>query len=231
MTTILVSLFIAGAMIWSIQRKKLTAIGAFGGGLIAMIIFVGAGFTGLSMLGAFFILGSLATSWKRDEKEKVGVGERFAGRRLGQVFANGGVAGLLGVFSILFPNDKSLFLFMMAASLASATADTLSSELGTVYGNRFFNCITFRREAKGLDGVISVEGVVFGVAGSAVIAAIYCMGQGWSKNFIYILIAGVAGNFFDSLLGATLERKGYLKNDMVNFLNTLFAAFLIWLIK
>jgi uncharacterized membrane protein len=36
--------------------------------------------------------------------------------------------------------------------------------------------------------------------------------------------AGVAGLFFDSLLGATVERKGWINNDLVNFCSTAFAA-------
>jgi uncharacterized membrane protein len=35
---------------------------------------------------------------------------------------------------------------------------------------------------------------------------------------------GVFGLFFDSLLGATLERRGWLNNDAVNFLSTASAA-------
>ncbi len=36
--------------------------------------------------------------------------------------------------------------------------------------------------------------------------------------------AGVGGLFFDSLLGATVERKGWIGNDLVNFSSTAFAA-------
>jgi uncharacterized membrane protein len=32
------------------------------------------------------------------------------------------------------------------------------------------------------------------------------------------------GLFFDSLLGATLERRGWINNDAVNFLSTASAA-------
>jgi uncharacterized membrane protein len=35
---------------------------------------------------------------------------------------------------------------------------------------------------------------------------------------------GVVGLGFDSLLGATLERRGWLNNDAVNFLSTASAA-------
>ena len=37
-------------------------------------------------------------------------------------------------------------------------------------------------------------------------------------------LAGCAGLFFDSLLGATVERRGWLGNDLVNFASTVFAA-------
>ena len=36
--------------------------------------------------------------------------------------------------------------------------------------------------------------------------------------------SGVFGLFFDSLLGATLERRRWLNNDAVNFLSTASAA-------
>jgi uncharacterized membrane protein len=41
---------------------------------------------------------------------------------------------------------------------------------------------------------------------------------------------GVFGLFFDSLLGATLERRGWLNNDAVNFLSTASAAALALLL-
>ena len=41
-----------------------------------------------------------------------------------------------------------------------------------------------------------------------------------------IVLAGTAGNLADSLLGALFERGGILNNNAVNFLNTLTAALL-----
>ncbi len=38
--------------------------------------------------------------------------------------------------------------------------------------------------------------------------------------------AGICGLFFDSVLGATVERRGWMGNDLVNFTSTLFAAIL-----
>jgi uncharacterized membrane protein len=38
------------------------------------------------------------------------------------------------------------------------------------------------------------------------------------------LAAAVAGNLFDSVLGATLERRGLVTNGIVNFAGTSFAG-------
>jgi uncharacterized membrane protein len=50
------------------------------------------------------------------------------------------------------------------------------------------------------------------------------MAWGWTFKLLWIIVAGTIGNLADSILGASLERKGFIKNDVVNFLNTLFAA-------
>jgi uncharacterized membrane protein len=41
----------------------------------------------------------------------------------------------------------------------------------------------------------------------------------------------VSGLFVDSLLGATIERRGWLNNDAVNFLSTLAAALMAILLR
>ncbi|MEP7108623.1 MAG: DUF92 domain-containing protein [Ferruginibacter sp.] len=213
------------AMFFSFKKDKLTRYGAITGGVIGCFIYLGAGFTGITMIGLFFLLGTIATAWKMDTKEKLGVAEKNKGRRTSnQVIANGAVAGITGLLSYFFPGQRELFQLMMAAALASATADTLSSELGTVYGKGFFNMLSFQQDKRGENGVVSVEGILFGIVGTVLIAAVYAIGAGWNKQFYLILVAGNLGNIADSILGATLERKKYLKNDGVNFISTLIAA-------
>ncbi len=209
----------------SIATRKLTAGGTLMGAVIAVLVFLGAGYTGVSMLGAFFVLGTFATVWKKKEKALVKVQHDQSVRRdAGQVFANGGVAGLMGALSYFSPGKAQLYDLMMAASLASAMADTLSSELGMVYGRRFYNIISWKKDTKGLDGVISLEGTLIGVIGSVIIASIYAFGWGWDRGFWIIVLAGAVGNLSDSVLGALFERKHLLTNNGVNFLNTFIAA-------
>ncbi len=71
-------------------------------------------------------------------KQKVGLAEKNKGRRTaGQVIANAGVAAILGILAMFYPAKVNLFRLMTAAAIASAAADTLSSELGNIYGKTF----------------------------------------------------------------------------------------------
>lgn len=210
----------------SIRSRKLTPLAAVTGGVLALGIFLGAGFTGIAMLGAFFMMGTAATIWKLQNKVAAGIAEKKGGmRNWKQVVANGGVAAMVGVATLIFTNHTLVLQLIMAGSLAAATADTLSSELGNIYGSRYYNILTFKKDKRGLDGVVSLEGTLAGVAGSLVIALIAVIGLSCSiTEVVIIVIAGTIGNLADSVMGATLERKQYLGNNAVNFLNTAVGA-------
>lgn len=228
--SIITGLVILLGMLFSYRSGKLTLPATIVAGLVGLSVFSGGGYTGFLLLAGFFALGVLVTRHQRTLKAIIARSASHAEQRnAGQVLANGGVAALLGIISLIDAERKDLYLLMMAASLSSAAADTVSSELGMVYGRRFFNILSLRRDQRGLDGVVSVEGTVLGIGGSALIGCIYCLFEGWGSAFLVILIAGTAGNLLDSVLGASLERKHYLRNDAVNFLNTLAAALLVLL--
>ncbi|QNR86192.1 DUF92 domain-containing protein [Pedobacter riviphilus] len=217
---------------YSILAKKLTVLAALTGGILACLIYIAAGYAGVAMMSMFFILGSAATSWKKHKKQAFTTREETNnGRNVLQVLANAGAAGIASVVILFYPQFAYVMFPAMAAAFASATADTLSSELGMVYGRRFFNIISFRPDYCGLDGVISLEGTLIGIGGSCIIAVIYALGYGWDFNFYFIVIAGTVGNLTDSILGAILERKGIIGNDMVNFLNTLTAVLVVLILE
>jgi uncharacterized protein (TIGR00297 family) len=236
---------IAGAAA-SAHWRKLTPPAAVTGAVCGWAIYVGDGFRGLTLLALFFALGTAATSWRKKEKLGIrGAAAHESTRRTSQVIANGGVAAIAGLLTLFFPANRQLFSLMLAASLSSATADTLASELGMVYGRRFFNILTLKTDERGLDGVISLEGLLVGIFGSALVAAVFLIvpaapaavfaiiplppGQhapivSHGQAFLILVVAGTLGNLADSLLGAVFERRGLLTNDLVNFLNTLIAA-------
>ena len=238
MAPYLVLIILSAGIVASIRWKKLTVPAALTGGVLGWLIYAGAGLTGLSMLAAFFIMGTAATSWKKKEKRLIKTNDsQQVTRKASQVIANGGVAALTGLGILLFPAYRPLLQIAMAGSLASATADTLSSELGMVTGRRFYHILSFKPDQKGRDGVVSIEGLLIGLAGSAIIGGLYLLGghytpgnggrslgEGRGSAFWIIVLAGTVGNLVDSVLGATLERRGMIGNDTVNFLNTLAAA-------
>ena len=219
----------AGILI-SILKKKLTVAAALTGGLLAFFIFMGAGYTGIGLLAAFFILGVGATSWQFNAKKKEGIAENTQGKRnAGQVFANAGAATILAVFALYNTGSATSIHLMVAGCFSAATADTLSSELGNVYGKRYYHLLSFREMQRGANGAVSIPGTAAGIFGSTVVALVYVLGTGWNaQHFLIIIIAGTAGNITDSVLGLTLENKGLLNNNAVNFLNTTAGAGVAW---
>lgn len=212
-------------MFLSIWFKKLTVAAAVTGVVCALLVFAGTGFTGIALMTTFFISGTVATSWKTDLKKSLKTAEENQGRRkASQVLANAGVAAIAGALSMIFENHPTIWTLAIGAAFSAATADTLASELGTVYGKRFYNILTFKPDLRGLDGVVSLEGTLIGIVGSTLIALIYSIGFGFSGNFAILVFSGTIGNLTDSFLGACLERKDIIKNDAVNFMNTLVAA-------
>jgi uncharacterized protein (TIGR00297 family) len=145
------------------------------------------------------------------------------------VLANSGVPVLLALLALVFPEKTKLCSIMMAAAFSSAAADTVSSELGMVYGKSFFNITSFRADQRGRDGVVSWEGINLGIMASLGLAMVYVAFHASMRDAVSILIAGTIGNLSDSVLGATLERKNIIGNDLVNFMNTLIASAVILL--
>lgn len=207
-----------------VKTGKLSITAALAAALVAIFIYTGAGLMGLLLLGTFFVLGTLATAHGKKVKAAMAGEAHPEKRTAGQVFANGGVAALMALQAFLNPDHESVYRLMLAGSCAAATADTLSSELGVIYGRHTFNILTFKKEPAGLDGVISREGTLLGAAGALLIGIVYGLMQGFDSRVLIIGMAGVCGNIADSVLGASLERKKLIGNNTVNWLNTLTGA-------
>ena len=230
-----------------LQLGATTSGGAFAGAAItASLMFSTATFTpgerlayapwhtALGPVLAVFVLTHIATRLGREQKLRLGTAERRQGRNAAQVAANLGVAALAcdGLAqswlagNVWFSHISPVLLLATGlAALAEAAADTVSSEIGQVLGGQPRMITTLRRVEAGTDGAVSLIGTLAGVAAAGMVAAVGAWALGGGYAMFWISCAGgIFGLFFDSLLGATLERRGWLNNDAVNYLSTASAA-------
>ncbi|MBC7117688.1 TIGR00297 family protein [Methanothermobacter tenebrarum] len=187
--------------------------------IMGFLIIVAAGFNWLILIFIFLILSLLATKYKKNYKKSM---KLYEGRRNARnVISNGIIPFIMASFSYY-----DGFLGGFIGSVATATADTLASEIGVLQTPRLITDLT--REVKpGTDGGVSLLGTAAGIIGAGII--------GLSAYFLNIcpnplisvkiaVIAGTIGCFMDSILGALFERKNYINNEQVNLLATVTGA-------
>ena len=213
--------------------KSATGPAAAMGGLVCLHVLLRLQFggtwedTAMPSLLALFLLTFAATRFGRARKEAMGVSEGRRGRRASQVAANLGVAGLLATGGTAGSLISSAMLAACITALAEATADTVSSELGQALAGRTLLITSGRVVPPGTDGGVSVVGTVCGALAAAIVVALSPVAQDWGAA-LAVFMAACAGLVFDSVLGATVERRGWLGNDLVNFASTVFAAAVAW---
>jgi uncharacterized protein (TIGR00297 family) len=199
--------------------------GALAGIAVAFCLMLAAGFEGFLALLTVFVLTAFATRIGHHRKQRLGVAERGMGRTASQVLANLGAATLCALPVIAFPEFRGILLVGAMAALAEAAADTVSSEIGQAWAKRAYMITDFRDARIGTNGAISIEGTLAGCIAAGLVASVSVMvgvvSPYWSP---VITVAGIGGMMFDSILGATLENRGRLGNDAVNFISTVVAA-------
>jgi len=201
--------------------------GAVAAGLIGMTILWLMGPAGYLGLLTFFLIGTAATRVGTKSKAALGVAESHGGRRrAANAFANGGIAAICALFAAV-ADDTGFFVSAFVASLAAACADTLESEIGQAWGHPTLLITSFKPVEPGTHGGISAVGTLAGLGGALLISfeAAAAGLFAWRVAFPVALVAFLA-TILESLLGATVERRGLLSNQGVNFFNTLVAAIL-----
>lgn len=193
--------------------------------------------TALVPVLALLVLTSLATRFGRRRKERMGTAEKRHGRGPAQVAANLGVAALVMQPALLgrlveidwfwqaIRATPVMIFAPLLAALGESAADTVSSEIGQVSGGLPRMITTLHRVEPGTDGGITLAGSIAGIFAAGIVAGVGCLALGGNVRLLAVSwTGGIFGLFFDSLLGATLERAGWLNNDAVNFLSTASAA-------
>ncbi|HXB20002.1 MAG TPA: DUF92 domain-containing protein [Candidatus Solibacter sp.] len=173
-----------------------------------------------------FAVTLAATRLGGSRKKQLRVAESDNGRSASQVMANLGIAGLIMAIPAF-----GLWRILALAALAEAAADTASSEIGTAFRGRTVLITSGRAVTPGIDGGISLNGTVAALLAAGIIAACgMALGLTSSTEAATVACAGTLGMLVDSLLGATLERRGYLNNDLVNLFGTSSAVLIAWLL-
>lgn len=196
------------------RRGSLSKSGAAGALFVGTIIFgLGGPVWGL-LLGLFFVSSSLLSHFKEDEKqaaaEKFDKGHQ---RDIGQVLANGGLGSLVAVLSVAAPS--ALWFPLFTGIMATVTADTWATELGTLSKQPPRLITNGRRVETGTSGGISLLGTLVSVAGGVLIglsAGLFDPNWNALQSAFIGSIGGLTGSLFDSFLGATVQQIYFCDN-------------------
>jgi uncharacterized protein (TIGR00297 family) len=245
------------------KKRSLSRSGVAGAIILGTLVFALGGWIRGLLLIAFFVSSSLLSRYKEAEKEDLA--EKFAKghqRDLGQALANGGWGAILAVLYLLHPHPLLFIAFVGA--MATVNADTWATEVGVLSSTMPRLVTSGQPVPVGTSGGVTSLGTLAALAGGLFIGlvafvlrllkSLWQTGQ-WAGADLWLLLfaglGGLAGCFFDSLLGATVQgiyycegcqketesqlhrcgretrlRRGWrwLHNDAVNFISSAVGA-------
>jgi uncharacterized protein (TIGR00297 family) len=226
-------------------RDVLTTDGSVLAVIIGLLIGLAGGLSWVLLLFIFLITSFAATKYKFAVKKRRGLQEGRRGERNWEnVLANGLVPLVIAI--IAFENEyyptmeRHTASILFLCSVAVAASDTVASELGMLSKNTWL-ITTGRRVRAGTDGGISVRGQAWALAAAFYTGVVGYVVLGyfepslafeWWMPFLVTAI-GFLGCQIDSVIGATIEQRGYvskLTNNLISItLGTVLAWMMIWL--
>lgn len=242
---------LAGIVIFIARCQRALSPSGAAVALVVGTICAAAGWGWAVLLATFFVSASvLSLNGRSLRAERTrGMIEKGDERDAWQVVANGGFFAALAFLSLLLPSP--LWLAAGAGAIATATADTWATEVGTL-AKRPPRLITTREQVPvGTSGAVTWRGTLAGIIGAVCIAVVALL-VGWGGRAALAAIAGgIAGSLLDSIFGATVQRRqwcercdkpterlvhscgtmtqrrggvGWVGNDMINVLASLTGA-------
>lgn len=192
--------------------------GALAGFAVGAAVAVSLGWPGYLVLVLYFALSAAATriGWRR--KRARGIAEARGGARgVRQVLANGVPPVFFGVLAGLLAEDwNALAGAAFVGSLATAAADTVSSEVGKSLGGRVRRLPDLAPAAAGTPGGVSAAGSLAGLLASLAITAAAVGAMLIPSAWLFpVAGAGFLAALLEGVL-SPLEARGVLDNDGVN---------------
>lgn len=217
---VLVGLAASGAIgTLAYRRGSLSRGGVAGAMLIGTTIFSGGGLAPSALLLTFFTSSSALSHWRKGRRRESAVEHAKGERRdFAQTIANGGVAAALVALGRARP--ASPWFPALIGALATANADTWATELGLFSRRPPRLVTTWRPVLPGTSGGVTPLGTGAAALGAALIGAVAALCATGSRPtaprqpsgsgpLALAIIAGLAGSFVDSLLGATVQARYY----------------------
>ena len=211
--------------------------GALAGGLLGAIVFFCIGPAGFAELLLFFSIGTACTFWGFRQKARSAIAEPNRGRRgVGSTLAKGVLAVLLALGHTLEGPGQVWFAVGFVAALATATFDTVATELGQIYGKFPCNPWTRNRVTPGTEGAVSIQGTLLGFAAALPLVLVPVYG-GWfgTTTALICWFAALTAGMIESLLAARTrglpELNAATRGHWLNFFTTLIGAAIAMMAK
>lgn len=192
--------------------------------IICILVVLFAGMKWFLLLLCFYLLGGAFTRYGYAYKAKIGIAQSKGGvRGYKNVYSNSLAPLAMALCYGIYSSD--LFFFAFIGSVATATGDTLASEIGETSRSLPRMITTMKPVEPGVDGGVTPLGEFASILGAAAIGILaVVIGVTGYQGMAVALIGGFLGTNFDSVLGAIFQRRGMLTNNGVNLLATLFGA-------
>jgi uncharacterized protein (TIGR00297 family) len=193
--------FLAAAVaLLAYRARSLSAGGAAAAFAIGAMVFGAGGWPAALVLFAFFIPSTLLSRLGKARKRALLDVGKQGPRDAWQVLANGGIAALCVLLAMRFGTP---LWAAFAGAFAAASADTWGTEIGTLAAGKPRSILTFAPIEPGLSGGITFAGTLATIGGAVCVALVAWLAH--VGPFLPIAVAGIAGAFLDSVLGASTQ--------------------------
>ncbi len=195
----------------ALEDKSLSMTGAISAVLMAYIILITQSIYWFLIILVFYAIATAATKWKDEKKRKKQLIQKTRGPW--NIVGNGAIALIMAILG------GPIGLIGYVGAFATASADTVSSEIGVLSKSRPRMITNFKKIDKGDNGGVTLLGTSMGIIAAFLIGLFSLIIAPW-----YILpiavFSGFIGCLADSFIGALWEDGKIVGNSLTNFLAT-----------